>query len=154
VDGFRELFTKHDHMIPMRDGIKLYTTLFVPKLVSSAAADSREAFLRHLPHSDTTGPVASPLPAGTRRRSATADANADETHAVLRGTLRHRLVPRAVWLVQDIRERGLDLRIPGAWYTSASARRRPRALVDEKLGPALRDQQLCLCSRFADGPQS
>ena len=34
VEGFRELFTKHDHMIPMRDGIKLYTTLFVPKLVS------------------------------------------------------------------------------------------------------------------------
>ena len=39
VESFRELFTKHDHMIPMRDGIKLYTTLFVPKLVSSAAAD-------------------------------------------------------------------------------------------------------------------
>jgi predicted acyl esterase len=40
VEAFRELFTKHDHMIPMRDGVKLYTTLFVPKLVSFAAADS------------------------------------------------------------------------------------------------------------------
>ena len=32
VEDFRELFTKHDHMIPMRDGVKLYTTLYVPKL--------------------------------------------------------------------------------------------------------------------------
>ena len=31
--AFRELFTKFDHMIPMRDGVKLYTTLYVPKLV-------------------------------------------------------------------------------------------------------------------------
>ena len=24
MESFRELFTKHDHMIPMRDGVKLY----------------------------------------------------------------------------------------------------------------------------------
>jgi predicted acyl esterase len=28
---FRELFTKYDHMVPMRDGVRLYTTIYVPK---------------------------------------------------------------------------------------------------------------------------
>eukprot|EP01043_Picozoa_sp_COSAG02_P062147 COSAG02_NODE_8502_length_2546_cov_308.865141_6_plen_156_part_00 len=54
MEGFRELFTKHDHMIPMRDGVKLYTTLFVPKLVSTAAADS-SALLPPGPYTDMAG---------------------------------------------------------------------------------------------------
>ena len=37
VESFRELFTKYEHMVPMRDGVKLYTTLYIPKMVRSAS---------------------------------------------------------------------------------------------------------------------
>ena len=35
---FRSNFTKHEHMVPMRDGTRLFTVLFVPKLGSEAGA--------------------------------------------------------------------------------------------------------------------
>jgi predicted acyl esterase len=30
--SFRELFTKHEYKIPMRDGVKLHTCIYIPKL--------------------------------------------------------------------------------------------------------------------------
>ena len=35
---FRSNFTKHERMVPMRDGTRLFTVLFVPKLGSEAGA--------------------------------------------------------------------------------------------------------------------
>ena len=46
VESFRELFTKYEHMVPMRDGVKLHTTLYVPKMVRSV---TRYGELRLIP---------------------------------------------------------------------------------------------------------
>ena len=50
---FRELYTKHEYKIPMRDGVKLHTTVYIPKLGPDGMPPPPMPMLPSTPPADT-----------------------------------------------------------------------------------------------------